>query len=292
MKPILQNSLLEKQLLETGYVVVPFLTAYEVLALTTFYYEYHPKQLEGMYATAHLPNIDLRMKMNNVIKEKFERPIEEMFCNATPLGGSFIAKGKGGHGTLKPHQDWNIVDENKYRSFNIWVPLVDVNQLNGAICIMPKSHLWGKTFRSANIPSVFQNVEEELWEKMIQLNMKAGEALIYDHRLIHASGENHTDEIRLTTVFGIIPDEAKMFYYHQKKENTVEEYESNPEFFLYENIFEGPVKLKLSKEFPHTLPYVSKTDFAKLTSDTLGIIDRVKSFFAVKSALGISRQYK
>ena len=219
------------------------------MELTDFYYQYHSKNLEGMYATAHLPDIDLRMKMNNAIKEKFERPIAETFCNVTALGGSFIAKGKGGHGTLKPHQDWNIVDENKYRSFNIRVPLVDVNQDNGAICIMPKSHLWLKNFHSANIPSQFQNVEAQLWDKMIQLNMKAGEALIYDHRLIHASGENHSEEIRLTTVFGIIPDEARMFYYHQKHENTVEEYESNSEFFLYENIFEGPVKLKLSKKF-------------------------------------------
>ncbi len=281
MKPILQNPSLENQLLENGYVVIPFLTTIEVLTLTDFYYQHHSKSLEGMYATAHLPDIDLRMKMNNVIKEKFARPIAETFCNATALGGSFIAKGKGGQGTLKPHQDWNIVDENKYRSFNIWVPLVDVNENNGAICIMPKSHLWMKNFRSANIPSEFQNVEEQLWEKMIQLKMKAGEALIYDHRLIHASGENHSVEIRLTTVFGIIPDEASMFYYHKKNENTIEEYESNPEFFLYENIFEGPVKLKLSKEFPYKLQNVSEKDFEKLTNDTPGIMDRVKSFFAM-----------
>jgi hypothetical protein len=278
MKPILQNPSLEKQLLENGFVVIPFLNDEEVTGLTEFYYRHHSIDLEGMYATAHQPDIDLRMKMNDAIKGKFARPIAEIFCHATALGGSFIAKGKGKQGSLKPHQDWNIVDENKYRSFNIWVPLVDVNQDNGAICVMPKSHLWGKTFRSVNISSIFQDVEKELWGKMIRLNMKAGEALIYDHRLIHASGENHTDEIRLTTVFGIIPDEAKMFYYHMKNEKTIEEYESNPEFFLYENIFQGPVKLKLSKEFSHTLQYVSKTDFEKLTNDTPGIIDRLKSF--------------
>jgi hypothetical protein len=277
MKPMLQNAGLEKQLADNGYVVIPFLTASEVSELKDSYYEHHPKKLEGMYATAHVPDLDLRMKMNNVIKEKFARAIAETFCNATPLGGSFIAKGKGDQGTLKPHQDWNIVDETKFRSFNIWVPLVDLTSNNGAIRVMPKSHLWHKTFRSANTSSVYQQVETQLWESMSRLDMKAGEALIYDHRLIHASPNNHTEEIRLATVYGIIPDEARMFYYHQKDESTIEEYESNPEFFLYGNIFQGPKGLTLSSQFNYQVPQVAAGQFARLLHPQQdGILQRIR----------------
>ena len=279
MKPILINKILEKELAKNGYVVIPFLTKEETTELKNFYYEHHSPTLEGMYATAHVPDIDLRMKMTNNIKEEFSRAIEETFCHATALGGSFIAKGKGNNGTLKPHQDWNIVNEEKYRSFNIWVPLVDLTDDNGVICVMPKSHLWQKTFRSANTPSVFQNVENELWTEMERLYMKAGEALIYDHRLLHASGNNNTDEIRLATVFGIIPDEAEMVYYHQKDEDTIEIYKSNPAFFLYGNIFEGPKNLKLAGEIKYHLPTISKQDFDALINEKSGIWNRLRLLF-------------
>lgn len=266
MKQIIKDNELDKQLLAEGYIVVPFLNTDEIQQLKKTYYDKHPTVLNGMYATAHVPDLDLRMQMNSTIKQVFTRAINNIFINENALGGSYIAKGKNQAGTLTPHQDWNIVDEEKFRSFNIWVPLVDLHENNGAICIMPKSHLWQQTYRSANIPSVYREVEPELWQQMARLHMKAGEALIYDHRLIHASGENKTDEIRLATVMGVIPNEATMFYYHQKGDKYIEVYESNPEFFLYGNIFEGPKNLKLIGEVEHALPYVNKQQFARFVN--------------------------
>jgi len=279
MKPILSDPLLEKRLLDQGYVVIPFLSKEEISDLKTFYYQFNSDKLVGMSATAHLPDLEMRMHMNDKIKEVFRRAIEETFVNANALGGSFIAKGKGNTGTLSPHQDWNIVDEDQFRSFNIWVPLVDLNADNGAICVMPKSHLWAKSFRSVNIRSAYNDVEPQLWQKMKRLDMKAGEALFYDHRLIHASGENKTDEIRLAAVFGIIPDDADMFYYHKKDEKTIEVYESNKEFFLYENIFEGPRKLKKLREIPYVFPLFTSDQLDQLESGAKGgFLSRLKSF--------------
>jgi hypothetical protein len=109
--------------------------------------------------------------------------------------------------------------------------------------------------------------------------MKAGEALIYDHRLIHASGENKTDEIRLAAVFGIIPEDANMFYYHKKDETSVEVYESNKEFFLYENIFEGPKKLKKANQVPYLFRRITPKELYQFEmGQKTGIFDRLKSF--------------
>jgi len=250
VQKILTDLSLDKTLLEKGYVVVPFLNREEIEALKEFYYRHHSPSQDGMYATAHVSDIEFRMKMNYFIKEKFARAVSEVVHDCKLLGGSYIAKGKGERGILNPHQDWNIVDEDKFRSFNIWVPMVDLSDENGVICVMPESHTWQKTYRSANTTFAYQDREAEFWEKMQRLYMKAGEALIYDHRLIHASGANTTDEIRLACVYGIIPSGAEMFYYHQKDEQTIEVYRSNPEFFLYGNIFEGPKGLKKVKEIP------------------------------------------
>ncbi len=251
VQQILANKTLDKELLERGYVVIPFLTPEEVTELVDFYYQSHAREGDGMYATAHVPDIAFRMRMNAFIKAVFERAINETFVNCNPLGGSFIAKGKGYNGTLHPHQDWNIVDEDKFRSFNIWVPLVDLKMDNGAIRVLPESHTWLKTYRSANISSAYEPVNDLLWQVMTTLFMRKGEALIYDHRLLHASGENQTNEIRLAAVYGIIPKGAQMMYYHKADDNTVEVFESNPDFFLYGNIFEGPKGLKSVAKIPY-----------------------------------------
>lgn len=259
---ILADPQLDSELLSMGFVVIPFLNNAEVNDLRNFYYQHHPSSQDGMYATAHGTDIPTRIRMNDFIKEKFARAIAQTFSGCQPLGGSYIAKGKGELGILTPHQDWNIVDEEKFRSFNIWVPLVDLTDDNGVICIVPGSHIWQRTYRSANIPSVYRDREAEFWKTMQRLYMKAGEALIYDHRLIHASGANTTDEIRLACVYGIIPDSADMFYYHQKDPETIEVYKSNPEFFLYGNIFEGPKGLEKAGEI--ALRENKKAYFSKL----------------------------
>lgn len=245
MQKILIDHRLDEKLLQQGYVVVPFLTKEVVDELKSFYYQHHPTQLEGMYATAHHLDIDFRIQMNDFIKSKFEYSIEKHFLNCQPLGGSYIAKYKGNNGSLEPHQDWNLVDEHKSRSFNIWVPLVDLNDKNGAIMIEPGSHLWDFNYRSANIPFAYPEKVEELWKSMLRLDMKAGEALIYDHRLIHASANNESDEVRLACVFGIIPADTPMYYYHKNENGDIEVYDSNPDFFLYGNIFEGPKDLQM-----------------------------------------------
>ena len=264
---ILKNKELDRKLLEEGYVVVPFLSSQEVQSLVDYYYASHPRQLDGMYATAHVPDIALRMRMNDFIKKVFARAIGEMFINCNPLGGSFIAKGKGEKGTLEPHQDWNIVDEEQYRSFNIWVPLVNLSEKNGVIKVIPGSHTWLKNYRSANIHSAFSKVNDSVWKILTPLYMNAGEALIYDHRLIHASGSNNSDEIRLAAVYGIIPKGAQMFYYHKANDETVEVFESNPEFFLYGNIFEGPKGLKSVAKKPHDFHEVNEEELDKLNGN-------------------------
>lgn len=220
-------------------MVVPFLGAEAVKQLKGYFLDNHPQGVNGFYATAHSPDTAFRQRMNDRIMQAFKEPIAKYFTGCRPLGGSFVVKSKENTSRLHPHQDWNIVDEDRYRSFNIWVPLVDLTEKNGAIRVMPRSHRWVRNFRGPNIPDAFTNVQEDIWKKMKPLHMKAGEALIYDHRLFHASDPNTTDELRVAAVFGIIPEDAQMFYYFGR-DGKVEVYESSVEFFMTGDIQKGP----------------------------------------------------
>lgn len=258
---ILKDKILDQQLLEEGYVIIPFLNEAEVADLKQFYQEQKIEKPKGLYATAHVDDSAFRSRINDYIKAKNERAIEQYFDDCIPLGGTYIVKGAGEEGELMPHQDWNIVNEDEgHRSFNIWTTLVDTNEDNGAILILEKSHDKMRTFRGANIPCAFHQIYDEVWPNMKILPMKAGEALVYDHRLLHASHHNKTEELRLATVYGVISNSAQMKYYYQNND-SIEEYNCTPDFYINENPFQGPNGLEKTRDISYDFPLLDQSTF-------------------------------
>jgi hypothetical protein len=262
---ILIDDTLDKRLAEDGYVVLPFLNTDELKSLLSLFNNKVSGAHEGLYATAHAGEYDFKKQINDEMLKVFGRAVEQYFSNCRPLGGSYVVKYKGEKGVLFPHQDWNITDENHFRSFNVWVPLVNTSAENGAIAVLPHSHNLVKSYRASNLADPFMKINDYVWQFHKTLDLKAGEALIYDHRLLHASGINKTDEPRIAVVFGIIPQTAEMRYYYMNYDKgMVEEYESNVEFFFRNNILKGPADLKKLKEIPYQPDFLTEQDFQRL----------------------------
>ena len=288
---ILQNIADDKFLDEEGYIVLPFLNAEEVKTLLDFYLESHPDNKEGLYATAHSSSYEFKKKMSDEILNRFGRALSEVFFESRPLGGSYIVKYKGERGALFPHQDWNIVDEDFFRSFNIWVPLVDTNNSNGAIAVLPRSHKLVKSLRGVNIADPFTNINTHTWKFHKTLSLKAGEALIYDHRLLHASAINETDEPRVAVVFGIIPQKAEMRLYYMNGD-VVSEYENTVDFFFRNNILQGPQGLKKLRDLDYKVDYINQEKFEVMLKSThqefAENMDKQETFFQrIKKAVGL-----
>jgi hypothetical protein len=260
---ILYEDMLNTQLWENGYVVVPFLNHDELKNLLNIFNQIPRELVQGFYATAHSPDLDFRRRMSDAVKNAMQRSVGEHMVNCKVLGGSFIAKAPGTSDVLPPHQDWNIVDEEKFRSYNIWIPLVDLHEHNGVIMVMPGSHRWIKTYRHSSIPCAFQQVHSIILENMKPLYLKAGEALIYDHALLHASQPNRSNELRIACACGVIPEEAEMLFYWNHN-GVIEVYESSPDFFLQENIFSGPHGLKKIKDIAYDFPRIDENKLYQL----------------------------
>lgn len=256
----LKDKELDERLATQGFVVVPMLSEEAVARLKSSFETSHTDGVGGFYATAHHPDTDFRDKMSEAILKELQEGVENTFDHCKLLGGSFIVKTNSDQGHLAPHQDWNIVDEDTFRSFNIWIPLVDLSEENGAIEVLPKSHNWQRGFRHASIPCAYGSVHDLVWENMKPLYLKAGEALIYDHSLLHASKANTTDEPRIAIASGVMPKEAQMLFYWNN-DGVIQEYESNPEFFMSQNIFQKPTTLKMLKEIQYDFPQVDARRF-------------------------------
>jgi len=276
---IFKDDSLNQQLVSDGYAKVSFLTDSEVKQLTDFFYQHHPALPDGMYASSHNTDFAFRKMMNDEIKEVCTSAAMSVFADVELLGATFMVKSKGEHGSLAPHQDWSIVDENEHNSYNIWLPLVDVSVENGTLLILEKSHAALENIRGLNIPSSYAEVTEELWQYLTPVNLKAGEAFVYDHRLLHASGVNTSIEPRLAIVYGLIPKEATMRYYYGR-ENQIEEYSCTPDFYFNETITDGPTKLPLLRKFENKNTVIS----AEKLSDMYGeksVLTRIKKWLGM-----------
>ena len=135
------------------------------------------------------------------------------------------------------------MDETLTRSFNLWIPLVDVNEQNGAVYVLEGSHHAFQAYRGPGINSTLKDVEERIWKKMHALNMKAGEALLYDHALVHGSPPNQTAKVRTGIVLGILPETAEMKLYTTGTRG-IEVYECNEDFFLSHQPSDAHKKLR------------------------------------------------
>ncbi len=260
---ILRDEALNAQLEEVGYIVTPFLNSGELERLVGFYNQTHTEVHEGLHASISRNDAQFRKEMIDTIRREFARAIENVFVNCSPIGGTFFSKSPGQQGVLYPHQDSTVVEEELYPSFQIWVPLVDTTPENGGISVLKRSHKLLKTYRGAGIRPSFENISQHLLKHMEPLNIKAGEALVYNHQLLHASGINRSKDVRVAVIFIIIPSQAPLRYFCRSGEQ-VEMFESVPEFYYQSDPSLGPAGLRSLGKFDYDFRMVTEEQFDKM----------------------------
>lgn len=228
---ILKNEAHNGALAEKGYAVFPFLKPDAIEKLASYYLEFQKEEPSHFYSSTHSADMAFRKKTSDFIRAILSPLVADVLKDYRLLGGAYVVKPAHGKGILQPHQDWNLVDERQSRSYNLWIPLVDVDVENGAVFVLSGSHARIQTYRGPGIPSAFKDVEQHIWQKLEPLPMKAGEALFYDHALLHGSPANSTDKVRIGIVCGVIPGNSAM-QIHALQDGKIETFHCDESFFL------------------------------------------------------------
>jgi len=261
---ILRSQDLNAQLFEQGYATLPFLNADEVEKLKEIFWKHHTtKEVEGLYVSSNAKSSEQIQQISDEIQLVFKRAINEHIENGITLGGTFISKPPHQTEPLHPHQDWSIVDESRFRSFTIWVPLMDVDETNGCMYVLPGSHEQVRGYRHLTIPSVFGQIYDLVWEHMKMVPMKAGEAIIFDHALGHGSKPNRSDNIRIASTHSLISPNFEMRFYWNNN-GTVEEYEGESDFYNTEEAKVGPGRLKKIRDVDFKMKQLNQEEFNTL----------------------------
>jgi hypothetical protein len=235
------NPQLNEQFHKFGFVKVFLIDSIKTEDLQTFYNQ-NPHNSNFEFHSTHFSKDRVyKRKIQKKIIDTFQPALKNVLSNYEVIFGNFMVKQKGENSKMPLHADWTYVDENRYLSLGIWCPLVDTNEKNGMLGVIPYSHNFNQLFRGPKIPSVFNEYNQYIIEKYgVLIPMKAGEAIIYNHKLLHFSPENTTEQERVAVNIVATPENADIFHYANIDEKIHVYNASKSNFFVEYDHFEKP----------------------------------------------------
>lgn len=258
---IFKNSAYATRFQEDGYFVLPFFCKDEIDKLKAIYDGIHHNEELIFESTSFIEDAAFKEAINSQVELVFKTKIESLFQDYKSLGTSFLTKRIGNNTNMPIHQDWTVVDEDKFASVTCWIPLVDTAFHNGAMQVIEGSHLLSKALRGPSLPISFDGIDLAPFLKTIHL--KAGEAIIFNHALLHASHSNLSDKERVAVTFGLTHKEAQLLMYYSK-EDTVEKWEMPDSMFIeYPKIRFAPTIGKFKEELDYKVQKISLQEVQK-----------------------------
>jgi hypothetical protein len=276
---------------QKGYIHKNFLSPEEVKALYQDYEQYMAMGGEvipfakdlGYYISVFDNNLERRAFINNRLISIFKDKVEYIMPEYKILYGNFMTKEPGGK-EIEVHQDFSFVDEKKYTAFNFWIPLQDTDADNGGFHLIESSHKLFNSYRSATIPHNLTHYNEEFKKYMKSIPVKAGDGLIFDHRLFHYSSPNSTNKVRIAVQMVLIPKDVQpvMYCYRPEKDkNNLQIYKISQDYLLEENLWTAPEdRLTLIGTTPYEKIPDAKNILKKLHSPNNSLLDKLKKFFS------------
>ena len=241
-----------KELSENGYCRFPMLSSSSIMELTQFYQEHFRTVDKGFYPSMFSRNSKLNRMVTEVIESCFTDALGSQISDDFEiLYGNFMVKYPGEESFMKVHQDWTYVDETENESFAIWVPLIDTVPENGSIHVVPRSHLIPNFKRGPGMDNPFYPHSELLMSEQLSVsqNLAAGEALCWNHRLVHYSIPNRTSVQRVAVTAIYVPKDAQIIHYFKQDSGlNLNKYVVDRQFFHSYDVGSEPDRPILSVE--------------------------------------------
>ncbi len=278
---VLNDPALESAFNAKGYVKVPFLSGGEIETLKKAFFDTiaqsggaktnndvdFASQEEITYDFTFIDrNPEYKRQVFNIITGAFEKRTTELLAGYRPIIANFIRKKEGG-GEVPMHQNWAFVDEEKYSSVSVWVPLVDSNEDNSTLEMVDGSHKKFGQHRGPMIPWEIRHLKNEIVSRhLTPMNVKAGEGVILDDSIVHYSNINKTPGLRLAIQLIMVPVNAPTIHYHYDREEDqdhINMLETDLEFYMNFHPWLKPKGYKVLKSIPYKETTYSYTDFLK-----------------------------
>src|SRR5262245_33742673 len=238
-RPVFKDSALQRRYEELGYVSFPLLDgnavreiadAYAALAIEDHYGI-------GYRVSLYTSALDTRRRAREMLIEKACPALDAWLVNRHPYMATYLVKEAGGR-WIPAHQDWSHCDESLDDSVMCWVPLGDVDEHNGGLGFINGSHRYFDYLRAFPYEVLDTPVRRHgprLIPYLNILEMRAGDVVVFNNRIVHGSLRNDGGQARLAFSFALHPEGEPLLGYYVKPDgraDTLLRYRVTPEFYL------------------------------------------------------------
>lgn len=245
MKTPLFKSLSDQNLFdESGILRINLLDSKIIDEITEKVNEIHPElnatMAEEYYFSVFGKGKEYMQSIRDEILPIIKPFLDNIFHNYKVLTVVLQVKGTSEKSSVGLHQDLTVVDENRYNSMTVWLPLINSTLDNGAIRALKGSQNTFRSYRAHTIDYFqFEEVEDYIKDNATAYKTKIGEALVFDPAVIHYSEPNRTQIPRISIAISIVNEDAPIqIGYHDKKENeSVTIFDVPDDFFYHYNDF-------------------------------------------------------
>jgi hypothetical protein len=260
-----------------GAVVVSLLDAAEVATLLDFYQRDGTESELGFHATMFSGDVGHRTRVDELVKSIMAPKLAPYLYEYRPVVGNYVVKEQDRDDSAVPvHQDWTFVDETRMESLNVWCPLVDTTPQNGRLHLFKGSHRLLNVVRGPFFPNPYvSNAKLIARNYLTELALRAGEAVIYAHSLVHASPPNHSGKPRPAANLALVPAEAQMVHAYLNPEDhsrRPEIFAVDDAFFLSNTIGERPSGVR-SIGFVEPIPSIDAEELSRRCEHRYGALE-------------------
>jgi Phytanoyl-CoA dioxygenase (PhyH) len=214
-EPIFAGEQLQARFERYGFVVLDFLDAARVEHLKAVALDVAGHHQLPFFSSIFSHDGEYRHQVNAEVCAAFEQPVATYFSNGNQIFGGFMTKLPVPQSFIGFHQDWTVVDETRYDGATIWAALVDVDETNGCLLIVPGSHRLNDKPRGFNSDFPYEPLVPALLRShTIRVPMRAGQAIVFSHRMFHGSNPNAGGGgMRLCAQGIVTPRDASLYHY-------------------------------------------------------------------------------
>ncbi len=249
--PVLKDKELQSRLDEEGYVLINLLPKSAVEELSSLFHQLHDNRTDTpydrLYTCMHNPDLEYRKRMDKEMARIIDPFLNAVFEDAKNTIYTFQIKGIGSNSALRVHQDWNFARADEgFRTYTVWIPLVDCTEDNGTLSILSGSHKTFDCIRGGSIVTTLTGHDSDVRHLLNPMKIKAGQLMLFDSALVHYSANNNSENIRVSAMTNIVSQKADMYLYFPDGNNAehAAEYSVPDDFFLhysdYRKEFESP----------------------------------------------------
>lgn len=268
MRPVFRDSCVQQVFEQSGFVVLPILSAKLLEDLSNFLNKHKFSGQNAFYTSTDLNDINFRRDGDLAIRAAFlSAGLDQWVDRYELFFSSFIIKSpcSAGDSTVALHADWSIHDETSHYALTLWFPLQDVDVMNGCMHVLPGSHLKMQRIRGVGIPERYRRHRDLFkWSDLVPIPMRAGQVLCYHNALLHASPPNLTNQIRAACLVPCYPSEVNPVLYYKSfwsVPGQIKAYPVSLDFFSRYDKRSRPDGLPVANRIRYTAPRYSRSEF-------------------------------